>query len=98
MPKFSRRSLAKLAVGLFAFIPVVKYLTDASPALADGVSPSYTIPGCNGECILASPGPVCWDPNQTGTPTLWIEYVCFDCFEGYRTYSVTSWVDTGAPC
>src|SRR5690348_11640400 len=70
MPKFSRRFAVKLAGGLFAFIPAVKYLADATPALADGnLSPSYELPGCSGGCITAG-SPFCDDPNQTGTKTL----------------------------
>ena len=97
MPKFSRRSMAKLAGGLFAFIPAVKYLADATPAFADGVSPSYELPGCSGGCITAG-SPFCDDPNKTGTKTLWQIYVCFNCFAGYGTYAVSRYVDTGVPC
>ncbi len=91
MPKFSRRFAIKLAGGLFAFIPVVKYLADTTSAHADG----YQIPGCSSTMLGTT---YCDDPNKTGTRTLWAVYIGLGCFERYGTYSVSRLVDTGVAC
>ena len=104
MAKFSRRSTLKVVAGLFAFIPAVQYLANTAPALADGnPSPSYELPGCQ-SCQGPLPFTYCWGPggpsdwNTTGPKTIWVEYLCFNCYEGFGIFSVNRWIDTCVPC
>lgn len=91
MAKFNRRSAFKLVGGLFAFIPVVKYLANTAPAHADG-NP-ILIPGCQ-SCEPV--GTFCGDPGNTGQNTTWTIYDCFGCPAPDVVRSIA--INTGEPC
>jgi hypothetical protein len=97
MAKFSRRSAFKLVGGLFAFIPVVKYLADTAPAHAD--ANPIPIPGCSSCEVVQT---FC-QPSSTGSGqnTIWSLYLCFGCPTppNSRPQPVQSVaIDTGVPC
>jgi hypothetical protein len=92
MAKFTRRSAFKLVGGLFAFIPVVKYLADTAPAHADG-NP-ILIPGC--QSCQPTPATTYCNDSGTGQKTIWAVYICFGCPAPNVVQSVA--VDTGVPC
>lgn len=94
MAKFTRRSAFKLVGGLFAFIPVVKYLANTAPAHADG-NPPTPPPGCQ-SCQPTPATTYCNDPGNGGQKTIWAVYICFGCPAPDVVQSVA--VDTGVPC
>jgi hypothetical protein len=87
---FTRRILVKTLSGLFAFIPAIKYLADASPAFAV-YECEYTICGAYNPPIWE-----CMDPECTGRYTWYQFQGCMDAYTGNFCFNV--WVDSEQEC